>query len=534
MSLFKNFISIIILLFISSTFISGCKSESNDFDILNDTTPDNNSENNEVVIEDVEIISFSPTTNPVRVTDTTDTTFAIAVNGTSGQVEYTWKLNGSLLIQGSEPFIDINGGAVNPGVNTLEVIASNEISEDSKIFSIEKNTAPNIDLTTPAAAGNSVTCGSGSIVFTVNATDPDNDGMTYTWRLNGANHASSFTVLSGTNASQNTFTPSCTLAGSNTISVVVDDGYETTTSSWAVTVVNPLVAQINGQTPVGSPIVIQEGGNQAFTVSATGQAPFNYTWGINADPPVSSAATPNYTAAAASFPTPNGTTDLGVNTFTVTVEDDNATTDSFTWNIKINSTPAISNPNPSSSFIKMNYLTTRGFSITANDNNTDPLSYTWTFDGNPAPAGVFVGSGNAITFTPTIAELGTHTITVTVNDGFSPTLPSQSWTVNVNMFSDACNSLTTGTVCTILGAAGLGGDIDPIAEPQVVKMRPYEIVNDGNDNLFIADGAQDVIWFYNRSVGDITVIGTTVPAGKIKVVAGTGAYGTSSAGIPPT
>ncbi|MCB9024689.1 MAG: hypothetical protein H6625_00090 [Bdellovibrionaceae bacterium] len=510
--------------------VSGCKSGSNDFgEILN-----NNTNNDEVVVEDVRIISYSPETNPVRVTSTTNTTFAVAVNGTSGEVTYKWKLNGSLLVEGSNPFLDVNGSSFNSGTNTLEVIASNLISEASKIFNLEKNRAPTIATATPAAAGNTVTCGVGSIIFNVTSTDADNDGMSYTWLLNGAPPTSSFVVLDGAGASQNTFTPTCSLSGSNTVSVVVNDGYETTTTSWSVMVINPLVAQIIGQTPAGSPIVIQEGSSQVFTVSASGQAPFSYSWGINANPPVTSGAVPSYNASASSFPVPDGTTDLGINTFTVTVEDNNASTDSYVWNIKINSPPIISNPNPVSSYLKMSYLTTRGFSVTANDNNNDALSYTWKFNGGSAPAGVFIGSGSSITFSPTLAELGTHTISVTVGDGSVITPPTQSWTVNVNMFSDACNSLTTGKVCTILGAAGLGGGIDPIAEPQVVKMRPYDIVNDGNDNLFIADGAQDVVWFYNRSGSSINVIGTTVPAGQIKVIAGTGAYGTNSPGVIPT
>ncbi|MCB0357444.1 MAG: hypothetical protein KDD40_10570, partial [Bdellovibrionales bacterium] len=349
----KIILRFLFLLLFSFAFIVGCKSENSDFAILDDTQ---DTAENDTNIDEVEIISFSPTLNPVKVTSTTDTTFVVAVNGTSGQVEYTWKLNGSLLVQGPEPYIDMNGGSLNPGVNALEVIAANEISQDSKIFNVEKNTAPNIDSTSPSAAGNNVTCSSGSLVFTVNATDPDNDGMTYSWRLNGAPHNATFSVLSGTNSSQNTFSPLCSLAGANTVSVVVDDGYETTTASWSVTVINPLVAQIIGQTPVGSPIVIQEGGNQNFTVSASGQAPFDYTWGINADPPVSSGTTPNYTVSAASFPVPNGTTILGDNTFTATVEDNNSTSDSYTWNVKINSAPAVSNPTPASSFLKMNYL----------------------------------------------------------------------------------------------------------------------------------------------------------------------------------
>ncbi|MCB0412767.1 MAG: hypothetical protein KDD50_00435 [Bdellovibrionales bacterium] len=509
-----------------------CKSEgTGDFSFVGEDT----STSDTINPQPIEIQSFTPTGNPVRVADSVINTFVVSVNPTAGSnLNYEWKLNGSVLASGIESFLALDGSNTTAGTNTLEVIVTNEVSEASKIFSLYKNTAPVFASTSPSSTGNNVTCGSGSLILNASATDADNDGLSFTWKLNGVPNHSSFVIVNGSGTSQNTFSPSCSVAGANTLSLDVSDGYETTTTSWSIVVINPLVAQIISYTPVVSPVVIQEGDSQAFTVSASGQAPFTYQWGINSDPAVSSGATPSYTATAASFPQPNGSTNLGVNTFTATVTDDNGSTDTHVFNILINSVPALSNPNPSSSNLKMNVNGTRVFSITASDKNNDSLTYSWTLDGGAAPAGVFSGTGSSITFDPTLSQLGDHVIKVVVDDGYSTTPPSQSWSVNVNYFSDECNGLTSGQICTIFGAPGLASGINPTTYPQVVKMKPYDVLNDGNDNYFILDTAQDVIWFYNRSGSDKTVIGTTVSAGTIAVIAGTGAYGTGTPGVAPT
>ena len=80
----------------------------------------------------------------------------------------------------------------------------------------------------------------------------------------------------------------------------------------------------------------------------------------------------------------------------------------------------------------------------------------------------------------------------------------------------------------------MGSGINPSSNPQTAKIRPDYVVNDGNDNYFISDSLMDVVWFYNRSGSDITVLNVTVPAGEVKVVAGTGAPGTGTAGVAAT
>jgi hypothetical protein len=532
-----SYLARIAILLTTLTFLISCKGAGDGFAALEEVFSDQD-EAAEIEFEEesVEIISYSPTASPVRVADNLETTFVVSVNPTAGSsLTYAWKLNGSLLSSQTNPFLQVNGSIANAGVNSLEVIATNSVNSASKIFTLYKNTAPAIDTTTPGFTGNNVTCGgSNAITFTTTHSDVDGDNLSPTWKLNGVPSHSSFNTTSTASSSSTVFSPPCSMTGPNIVSVEIDDGYQSTTASWSVTIVNPLVAQIVGFTPLVAPIVIQENDTQNFTVSASGSAPFDYSWAINSDPGVSSGAVPSYAAAASSFTQPDGVTELGVNTFTVTVTDDNSSTDSHVFSVKINSIPTISNPVPPETDLKMNINSTRVFSIATSDLNNDALIYTWQLNGGAAPTGIFTGSGASITFNPSSNQLGDNTIKVIVDDGFSNLEISRIWNVNVNHFSEECNALEAGEVCTLVGPAGLGSSINPINQPQVAKIRPYEIVNDGNDNYFVLDTAQDVVWFYNQSSSPITVIGSTVNAGELSVVAGVGAYGVGTAGAEAT
>ena len=526
---------IVIFVFMISLF-SSCQDAGQGFANLEETIEPDALNFDDIPENPVEIISYSPKESPVRVANGLETTFVVAINPSAGNnVAFTWKLNGSLLSDQKDPFLSLSGDVTDPGINTLEVVATNSVSEASKMFTLYKNSPPSIDSTSPEPTGNTVTCGgANNITLEATASDVDADNLNFTWKLNGVpNHAAFNTLNTGTTSST-IFTPPCALAGINIISLEVDDGYESNITTWSVSIVNPLVAQIIGYTPAITPVVIQENDTQLFTVSASGQAPFTYTWGINDDPSISSNSTPSYTAAASSFPQPDGVTELGDHTFTATVIDDNGSSDTHIFAVKINNVPTISNPIPSASSVKMNVNSTRVFSISAIDLNNDPLTYTWTLNGGAAPSGVFSGSGASITFNPTNLQLGDNVIKVVVQDGFSLYEVSRVWNINVNHFSEECNALAAGEVCTLVGPPGLSSNIDPVLVPQAAKIRPYELINDGNDNYFILDSAQDVIWFYNQSENPITVIGTTVDAGKLKVIAGVGAYGMGTAGVIPT
>jgi len=265
-------IKILFITLLSLALIS-CKSSKDDgFAFLDNPEP----EKNEEVAVELEIESFSPTTSPVRVTDVSSTTFVISVNSTVGGVTYTWKLNDSLLFVGTEPYFLFEGASAPTGLSNLEVIATNSVSEVSKVFILQKNAPPQILSSTPASTGHILFCGVGSLSMTVNASDADADGLTYTWLLNGAVHSSYFAVTNGAGTSNNVFSPPCSIAGVNNITVEVSDGFDKVSTSWGVTVNNPTIATINSYTPVGSPVILTSNGSQLFSVSASGKDPLSY------------------------------------------------------------------------------------------------------------------------------------------------------------------------------------------------------------------------------------------------------------------
>lgn len=499
--------------FVALLSLTSCKSAEEQFAFL-DSPADNQ---DETVIQDVEIVSFSPTANPVRVTDSTDTTFVVSVNGTSGDVKYTWKLNGSLLAQGTDPFLDLNGGAVTAGTNTLEVIASNEQSEDSKIFTIAKNTPPVVDSTSPSSTGNIISCGSGNLSMTVTASDADADGLTYTWMLNGAPHSAYFSVTNGSGTSTNVFSPPCSVAGANTVTVEVSDGYDSVQTTWAMTVNNPTVAQIDSYTPATSPIIIPSTGSQLFSISASGKAPLTYEWKVDGTTiPGENSAFITVTAASLS---------VGNHTLKAVVADVDSS-DEHDFTVKRNAPPVFTNPSPNpGSTTKMNYASFKTFAIDASDANGDALTYSWYLDGNPhsSLAASATASGHQAVFSPTSALVGNHVIMVSATDGTETT--QQSWNVNVNYFSDTCNGISAGEICTIVGSPGYGNGLTPATENSKIKIRPTEVIDDGSGNLFISDDINHVVWFYNRSGSAISRLGKTIDPGKFEAVIGNGATG---------
>lgn len=195
---FKNY-RIFLIIFLLA--LVSCKSGEDQFAILDNP----GQSNNDTTVEDVKITTFSPSSNPVRITSTSTTTFVVGVNNNSGTVTFTWKLDGSQLAQGTDPFMDLMGATVSAGAHTLQVVASNEKSEDSKTFVISKNTPPQIDSSSPTSSGNNISCGTGSLAMSATASDVDSDALSYTWQLNGATHASYFSITNGSGTSSNTF-----------------------------------------------------------------------------------------------------------------------------------------------------------------------------------------------------------------------------------------------------------------------------------------------------------------------------------------
>ncbi len=501
----------LLILILKLLFIVGCNSGGNsDFSILDD-----GSGSNEPATEAARILTYSPSSSPVVVTDSTSTTFGVTINPTAGSnVTFEFLLDGVRLQYGSSQFYSLSGSVVSGGSHTLRVVATNSIGSDTHSFTVNKNSAPIVTASTPAPAGNNVTCGSGTITFEVTGSDSDGDSLTFSWNVDGIALPAMFSVTTVGSSSEAVFAPTCALNGLMSVNVVISDGHDTVTESWLVTVSNPTVASVDSYTPLDATVVISSSGSQLFSISASGKAPLTYSWILNGAI-IPGATSAFYTLAA-------GSVTAGNHTLVVRVEDSDSF-DEHTFAIKKNAPPAITAYSPTSSPESKNVGTLFTYAVDASDVNGDVLTYTWTIDGSVYPGftGTPTAGGSQAIGTATDGDLGDHTIMVEVSDGLESI--TRSWIVNINKFSDWCNALDAGEICTIVGSAGLGNNQNPsVAHSYPITVAPSAIANDGSGNLFITGQDMSVVWFYNRSGVSVTRLGQTIPANTAKILVGVG------------
>lgn len=538
---FLNKVFIVLILF----YTTGCLSEGGGtFGDLLSSEPDTDGV--------IEIVDQTPTVVPTVTATTGDTTFAVSIaSGAGNNVKYKWELDGNKLADSSRAFYTLSASALTSGSHSLKVTAYNSISSDVYTYIIDKNTPPTLSSPTPSATGSSVTCGSGTLSLSVHANDPEGANLTYVWKINGVAGSSFFTnhVYTNTGSSID-FTPNCTLTGLATISVEVRDGYDTTVISplWNVTIVNSGVASIDGLTPNSSPyVIIPSTSFKTFTmVNPTGVPPVTYSWELNGTPIPGELSTSMDLYATTLDPLAG----LGPYDLTATVTDGTGASDTATVQVLLNKPPVLSGQSPASTTITKNHASPNlTFSITGSDPNSDSLRYIWTvngvnyeppYSGLPSHISINSGSPNQLIFNPDESLLGNHTISVraredrTTDFEYSNTI---SWQLTLNRFSDPCNALQSGQICTLAGLPGLGKDVNGNgrfdAGTDKIKIRPNQLAfhtvqnldSSNVDNMFISDTANHMIWYYNRSDKQQTVLGVAVEAYEVKPLFGNGASG---------
>ncbi|HOX05006.1 MAG TPA: Ig-like domain-containing protein, partial [Planctomycetota bacterium] len=117
----------------------------------------------------------------------------------------------------------------------------------------------------------------------------------------------------------------------------------------------------------------------------------------------------------------------GTYTGTVTVADPNASNSPQTVAVTLtvsNQVPEISSFSPDDP-ATVAVGATQAFAVDVWDPDDDTLSYAWKIDGDNVPVAV-----NTMNYSPLRADIGDHTITVTVSDGRGGTV-TQTWTVHV-------------------------------------------------------------------------------------------------------
>jgi len=511
---------------------TGCNdSGSEGFSGLEDTVEPINTPIAEEIEAAVEIISFSPTADPVILTASSLQTFAVQVNSGAGNVNYTFKLDGSLLQDSSSPFYNLSAAGLTAGNHLVEVTATNSVSDDTKTFSLKKNTPPTVNL--DSNTSQTISCVADSFQLDVTASDIDGDNLIYAFYLNGATGSSFLTTRTGLSSASVVFTPNCSLAGNNNVKIrVTDENGEFSEYSMAITVTNPNVTSIDSYSPTTNPVVVLSTETKNFLISATGNPPLTYAWDIN--PGSTIASCNNLTSCSVG----GGDFTPGNYVLTATVTDSLNTTDSHSFNVTINQKPQISFQTPSNaSAIKMNCASNKNFQLNISDANWgDGQSHTvtWLFDGGSHAAltntnnlGVHPMISDA-TFSPNCQAslIGDHKVKAIISDGYET--QEVEWDVTVNYFSDTCNNLAAGEICTIAGMVGMGSGLTDTDSD--LRIRPDYIEKFSGGGYFFTDTFRHSVWFYNNTSNSLNVLGKTIAAKTVVNMFGQTNYGLGTDG----
>ncbi len=397
----------------------------------------------EEIIEPILISSYTPTADPVVMTNQNQVVFGIGINGNVGDLTYEHVLNDSTVLQsGEQPFYNLIGSSLTNGRDqTLTINVTNGKATAEKVFNVRKNFPPGILGTTPEAAGVSMNCGDDK-TFSYSYFDDDRtlDNHQITWILDNE------TVLATTPFAEidNTlavvqqhrlhYSPDCTRAGSHNLIARVYDGYDTTEYSWSFTVNNPPplpgAVQIISFTPTESPVVLTNSNSSTFGVTvADGSGTVGYEFLLDNMTVLQDGGTSFYTL-------PGNTLLAGFHSLKITASN-GITTDTKVFNIRKNTPPGVSSYTPA---LTGNNISCSGGAITfaANigDINGDAISVKWMLDNQLVTQTTdFVTTASSPTsasliYTPDCSKVGFHNVELVLNDGYEES--THNWTVSVN------------------------------------------------------------------------------------------------------
>ncbi len=513
-----KFFAILFSLFI---LLIGCESaEEAGFAALNDSNE--GLEN----LEEVMILSTVPSELSLSVLSTGTKSFAVQVNSGAGEVIYTYELDGVEVSNSILPLYQLDMTTITGGSHTLKVKAENSISSDSIIFDIYKNSPPKISLVSMTAQA--IDCVSGSFQLNTISTDLDVDALSFKFYLNQVENNTYLSNSSGLSSASTTFTPNCSLSGNNTISIrAYDETGEFSEYSTTVSVTNPNVASIDSYSPIADPVVILSTDDENFAISASGNPPLNYTWDISPGSSIASCA------GLGTCQISGGDFSPGSYSLTSTVTDSLGTSANHTFNVVLNQKPQLTTVTPSNSeTIKMNCASNKNFELDISDGNwSDGQSFTvtWSLDGGTDSSlnatdnfAIYPMTSDA-TFSPNCDSslIGAHKIKAVVNDGYES--QEIEWDVEVNYFSDECNNLDAGEICTLVGRLGSGSGL--LNTDDDLRIEPNHIEPYPGGGYFFSSMNMHGVWFYNDTNAEITVLGKAVAAKTLTRLFGQDTHG---------
>lgn len=379
------------------------------------------------------IVTTIPVSKTFRVgaTDGLKNQFIVQSNSETCIAEY---LVNDVVVTSAALVAEVDSSVFRPGTNTVKVTLTNSAGSESFEWTVTKNNPPTCNSQIPSNLTPTMSASS-ALQLTVQSTDTDNDPLQFAWKYNGtANSTLIVPLISSTTASQVSFQPLPEHGGTQSVSAVVTDGYDSVACTWSVRVTGD--CSITGKAPdvsgnnvrVLSPSATQS----SFSVN-TATAGCEVTWTINGS--AISGAQSSKLLSSSQFA-------FGNNVLTATVSGATGQA-SQTWNVVKNSPPVCGTMTPSNlSTQTTGYGQTLGLGITSSDVNSDALSFSWLLNGQSVAAGILSSSSSGNTssanFTPTVAEVGANSVQVTINDGYENT--NCSWPVQVLPACDISSS----------------------------------------------------------------------------------------------
>lgn len=386
----------------------------------------------------VQILSFTPTTNPVLMTKNSEVTFGVTVADGAGTVNYTYTLDGSTTLQtGATSFYTLPGLGLAAGSHSVKVVASNGTTQAEKVFNIRKNTPPSVSFYTPSLTGGSLNCAGGSQRLEANVADIDNDFVSVKWKIDNdlVNPTTNFITTSYAGGVAGlTYTPDCSKTGVHIFELVLSDGSEEYSQSWTVTVNNPPAppgnVQIISFRPTANPAIVTNSTSLTFGVTlADGSGNVTYNFALDGATTLQAGSTSFYTLSGLG---------LAPGFHSVkTIATNGITSDEKVFNIRKNTPPGLSYYSPGLTGTSFN-CSGGSQKIEANltDVDSDSISVSWKMDDvTITPSTQFISTTNtpsyaSLTFTPDCSAAGVHRFQLILNDGYEDFV--QTWVVTVN------------------------------------------------------------------------------------------------------
>lgn len=163
----------------------------------------------------ISVNSFFPGTSSLAIKEDATQQFLISAVG-RGTLVYEWTLDG-VKVGVDAPALTIDAAQLTVGNRNLRVTVRDNVGQISQEWAVKVNGPPVVNSATPNLS-TVLLRRQTSVEYSVSASDPNGDPLTYVWKLNGQEG-----VLTSSTATQ-TWTPEIADVGNHTIAVDIYDG----------------------------------------------------------------------------------------------------------------------------------------------------------------------------------------------------------------------------------------------------------------------------------------------------------------------